>query len=380
MKNNPKATREQAKMFVERSRATGIMEQFYGQVTEKRKLTKVSENLAKAAEIHQRLLTKPREPRGPSEYWIRNSQIRTELSEEEKDLTLATFEGGKFTLKDWFGTLCDIVPPRRPNDLNTPQGVEKLLDVALRAPVLAAEARLRGYDKDAQIRSDVRMLEDQRLLYKVQDEKLKVVQEPTLEQAKEQFDKDPRRFATGAVLKVDQIWCENEEAARKVKKLLEEGADFPAVKKEYSLQKDVESYSASPIGEGIFWADLSKGEPNQVLGPVRGFYGSGVKWRMVKVLEKTPAKAPAYSEQLGNSIKGTIFGERRQQALREYREGTAGEIPTRDLPRADPGPGPAGDRDEAAGQVSDGTGSVTSGSRPGAPAGRDGNGLMRGRF
>lgn len=318
MKDNPKATREQANMLVQRAKATQIMEQFYGQVTEKRKLKKASENFARAAEVHQRLLTRPAQPRGPGEYWIRNSQVSTDLSEEEKNLVLATFEGGQFTLKDWFLTLCNIIPPRRSNDLGTPQGMEKLLDMALRGPVLAAEARSRGYDRDAKLRSDVRMLEDQRLLYKTQEERTRAVKEPTPEQVKEYFDKNPGRFATSAILKVDQIWCPDEETARKVRGLLDQGADFPAVKKEHSLQKDGDSYSLSPGGEGLFWANLWKGEPNQVLGPVRGFYGSGVKWRIVKVQEKTPPKAQPYSEQLGNSVKWVMFGEQRQQVLKDY--------------------------------------------------------------
>lgn len=318
MKDNPKATREQAKMVAQRTKALRLMDEYYGQVTERRKLTKRPENLPKAAEIHQRLLTQPREPRGAGEYWIRNSQLSTDLSEEERRLTLAVYEGGEFTLKDWFQMLCNIAPPRRPKDLDKPEGVEKLLDLALRAPVLAAEARSRGYDKDPKLRRDVRTLEDQRLQYKMQEEKTKHIKEPTVEQVKEHFEKDPGRFATNAVLKVDQIWCQDEEVARKIKGMLDEGADFQAMKNEHSLQKDVPVYSLSPGSEGLFWDDLWKGEPNQVLGPVMGFHGSGVKWRIVKIQEKTPAKTQAYSEQLANSVKWTLFGEQRQQALRDF--------------------------------------------------------------
>jgi len=318
MKDNPKATREQAKMVAQRTKALRLMDEYYGQVTERRKLRKMAENLPKATEIHQRLLTQPREPRGPGEYWIRNSQLSTDLSEEEKKLTLAVYEGGEFTLKDWFQMLCNIAPPRRPKDLDKPEGVGRLLDLALRAPVLAAEARSHRHDKDLKLRRDVKTLEDQRLQYKMQEEKTKHVKEPAAEQVKEHFEKDPGRFATNPVLKVDQIWCQDEEIARKVKGMLDEGADFQAVKSEHSLQKDIPLYSLSPGSEGLFWDDLWKGEPNQVLGPVMGFHGSGVKWRVVKVQEKTPAQTQAYSDQLASSVKWTLFGEQRQQALRDF--------------------------------------------------------------
>ena len=404
MKSNPKATREQAKMVVQRAKANQLMEQFYQQVTAKRNLKKVSENLAKAAEIHQRLLTQPSQPRGPSEYWIRNSQIATDLSQEEKDLPLATFDGGRFTLKDWFQSLCNIAPPRRPKDLDTAQGVEKLLDMALRAPVLAAEARSKGYDQDPAVRSAVRAIEDQRLLYKVQQEKTSHIAEPTIDQVKEYFEKDPERFAKPALMRIDQIWCQDEETARKAKSELENDEAFESVWQKYSLDRaDREKASPSWLsyftkpdvleilpneadqtvvlqsvipagtttrggfeitvpegeqmtvtiltgerivywagkgeikkvssqervafppfettvsrgGEGIFWGDLWKGEVNQIVGPMRGFYGRGVRWRILRVLEKTPPEVQPFSEQLGNSIKWALYGQWRQQAVSE---------------------------------------------------------------
>jgi hypothetical protein len=327
MKENPKATRDQAKMAVQRGKVAQLREQFYAQVSEKRGLKKMSENLARAAEIHQRLLTQPLQPRGKGESWIKNSQIITDLSEEERNLPLAVFEGGQVTLKDWLVYLCNAAPPRRPKDLDTAQGVEKLLENSLRMPVLAAEARSRGYDRIAEVRRDVRALEDQRLLGKMQEVKTRNIQQPTAEQVKEYFEKAPQRFASPAVLKADQIWCPDEETAKKVKGLLDGGAEFQAVKKEQSLQKDIEVYPLSQGTEGPFWADLWKGEPNQVLGPMRGFYGGGGKWRLVKVLEKTPAQEKPFSEQLENSVKWVLFAEWRQQALKDFEQELLAKYP-----------------------------------------------------
>ena len=49
-----------------------------------------------------------------------------------------------------------------------------------------------------------------------------------------------------------------------------------------------------------------------------GFYGAGIKWRVVKIQEKTPAKAQAFSEQLGNSLKWVLFAQQRQQVLKDF--------------------------------------------------------------
>ncbi len=315
-KADPTLTPDQAKVVVQRQ----ILGQVRKELEAKFQLKRLEENFVQAALTHQRLLLKPVEPRGANEYWIKNSQVRNELSDKEENLVLATYQGGQFTLKDWFGLVCNIAPPRRPDDLNTPAGVGRLLENALWTPLFVAEAKVRGYDKDLKLRREIREMEDQRLLYKVIEEKTKGLGEPPAEQVKAYFEKNQERFAQAATLKVDQIWCESLEAARKVKADLAGGADFEALKKGHSLQKEQPPYNVSATGEGLFWAELWRAEPNQTVGPLRGFYGSGIKWRMVTILEKTPAKAQAYSEQVANSVKWALMDERRQRLLEDYRE------------------------------------------------------------
>ena len=327
LKEDPKLTREQAVMLVQRPAAQQILEKFYSQLTAKFQLKKLKENFAETARIHDRLLNRPAQPRGQGESWIKNAQVRNELSEQEKNLVLATYEGGRFTLKDWFEVVCSIVPPRRPADLSTPAGVENLLERALRAPILVAEAKSRGYDKDKKLRSDVRQLEDRRLLYKVQEEKTRDATEPNAAQIRAYFEKNKERFAERAALKVDQIWCADLETARKLKGMLEEKADFTALKKAHSLQKESEPHNVSPVGEGPFWAELWKAEPNQTVGPIRGFYSDGVRWRIVKILEKKPAKVQPYSQSLETRVKWAMLGERGRNALNAYGQQLLGKYP-----------------------------------------------------
>jgi len=327
LKENPKLTREQAVAAAQRTVGTRLLDQFYRQLADKFQLKKVQGNFAAAAQVHQRLLSQPVEPRESGVFWIKNSQVRNELSEEEANLALATYEGGQFTLRDWFVAVCNIVPPRRPTDLGTPEGVEKLLDRALRAPILVAEAKARGYDKDQQVRRDVTRLEDQRLLYKVQEEKTKDLKEPTAEEIQAYFEKNQERFADRAALKIDQIWCADRQAAEKAREMLDGGADFATVKSAQSLQKDLQPYDVSSRGEGIFWAELSQAEPNQVVGPVRGFYQDGIRWRLVKILGKTPLKLQPYSEQMANRVKWAMLGTQRKNTLDSYQKELLGKYP-----------------------------------------------------
>ncbi len=327
LQETPKLSREQAVLLVQRPTAQRILDKFYNQLAAKYQLKKLPENFVEAARIYDRLLNRPAQPRGPGESWVKNAQVRNELSDQEKGLVLATYEGGRFTLKDWFEVICNIVPPRRPTDLGTPAGAEGLLDRAVRAPILMAEAKARGYDKDPKLRRDVRELEDRRLLYKVQEEKTKGIAEPNAAQIQAYFEKNKERFAERATLKVDQIWCVDQPTAQKLKGLLEEKGDFAALKKEHSLQKESQPHHASAVGEGPFWAELWKAEPNQIVGPIRGFYSDGVRWRIVKVLEKKPAQVQPYSPSQENRVKWAMLSEQRRNVLNAYQEELLAKYP-----------------------------------------------------
>jgi len=318
MKANPKLTRDQATQLARRNKGNAMLEQHYRRLLEKFHAKMATENYAKAAQIHDRLLLKPATPR--KESWILLSQVKTELTPEEKAIPLATYDGGRFTLLDLFDALHQMSPPSRPKDLGTPEGIGRFLDRALRPSILVAEAQSRGFDKDAQFLREIRELEDRCLLDKVLTDKVLSAPEPTDEQIQAYFEKNKERFGENPTLKVDQVWCKSLSAARKAREMLDGGATFEATKSACSIQKDVQAHNIYPGGEGPFWADLWKGEPNQVVGPIKGFYGEGLAWRLVKILEKKPGQPKAYSDQVKSSVKWAVIEERRNAALDSYRK------------------------------------------------------------
>jgi len=316
LKANPKLSRDQAKVRVQQAKARPLLERYYGQLVQKLHVKKVKDNFAKVSKIHNRLLRQPAEKR--RETWIKNSQVRNDLTPKEKEMALATYDGGKVTLEDWFKTLCDIVPPRRPRDLGTAQGVEKLLDNTLRPAIFAAEARARGYDKNKKLLREIRELEDRSLLGKVRSEKIRNVPEPNDAEIKAYFDANKEAFAKSASLKVDQFWCEDLKAAQKAKAMLADGADFASVKEACGAEKSDRPSTLYASGEGLFWDQLWKGDPNEVIGPIKGFFGPGIAWRLVKILEKTPAELQSYSDSIKNRVKYAILAQRRQKILDAY--------------------------------------------------------------
>jgi len=316
MQANPKLDKERAKATIERTKAGTLLDQYYKQIYDKSDVKKLSQNYPRVIQIHERLLQHPKQPRKVS--WIENKQVKEELTPEEKNLVLAQYNTGKLTLQDWFVALCDVVPPRRPRNLNTPQGVDQLLERALRMPLLVSEAKSLGLDRNKDFLKEVRDYEDRRLLSEVMSRKRKELKEPTTEQILAYFAKHKEDFGTPKSLKIDMIWCKDLKTAKQAKAALESGKDFEEVRKQYSLEKEGKAFTTHPASEGLFWKDLWVGKPNQIIGPVKGFYRQGINWRIVKILEKTPGKEQPYSSNMEPQIKNRLMSEQNNIAIDLY--------------------------------------------------------------
>lgn len=313
---DPKLDEARAKAILENAKANILLDQYYRQIYTRSDVKKLSQNYPRVVEIHDRLLLNPKQTRNAN--FIRTSQIKDELSEQERNMVLAQYNSGKVTLQDWFVALCDIVPPRRPRDLNTTNGVEQLLERALRMPLMVSEAKSLGLDRDKDFVKQVKDYEDRRLLGEAQGTKRKELKEPTTEQIIAYFAGHKESFGTSKSLKIDLIWCQDLKAAKEAKAALESGRDFEEVRQQYSLDKQGKAFTTSPGGEGLFWEDLWAGDPNQIIGPVKGFYKQGISWRIVKILEKIPGKEQQYSTNMEQQVKNRMMSEQYQGLVDLY--------------------------------------------------------------
>ncbi len=316
MKADPRLDRTQAQQAIKNQKGRPLLDEYYRQIYKRLNVKKQTENFPTAVQAHHRLLYRPRTARSVG--FIRNSQVRDELSPQEKATVLATYDKGQITLEDWFIALCEIVPPRRPRNMKDPKVFDQLLESALRMPLLVTEAESLGLEKNKELLKQVRDYADRMLLGKARVAQYKDAKEPTAEEMTAYFKKNKETFGTSKSLKIDQIWCDNLAIAKKVKAELDGGKDFEAVKQEFSLEKKLKPYNTQPGSEGLFWKDLSAGDPNEVVGPVKGFHRQGIKWRVVKILEKKPGEVKEYTENMDMQIKDRIMSEQRDAILATY--------------------------------------------------------------
>jgi len=316
MKADPKLDKVRAKAMVERDKARGLWDKYYLQINKRLNVKILTENYPAVTQAHHRLLYRPTKARSVG--FIRNSQIEEDLTPEEKKTILATYDEGQITLEDWFVALCDIVPPRRPRNMKDTKVIEQLLRSALQMPLLVVEAESLGLDKDKELLKEVRDYEDRMLLNNARGAQYKNVKEPSAEEITAYFNKNKDKFAASESLKIDQIWCGDLAKAEKAKAELDKGKDFEQVKQEHSLEKQLKPFTARPGSEGLFWKDLEAGDPNEIVGPVKGFHREGIKWRIVKILEKKPAVPKEYAPNMDPQIKDRIMTEQRNALLAKY--------------------------------------------------------------
>ena len=317
LKSNPKLDRARARSMLQASKRRNAAEQYFDELSEKLHVKKLRYNFPKVAQAHQRLLHRPQSER--KVFWIRHSQMEGELTEQEKNTPLVTFDGGQVTLMDWFERLNMIPPLKRPKDLGTVEGVERLLDGALEMPVFVAEARLRGLDKDPNFLKQIAPREERIILGEARRKLFAGISNPTEEEIRDYFNRNRQKFRTADELRIDQIWCENLEAARKVKSELDGGKDFGSVKQEHSLKKGEKPSNATASREGVFFRILWAAEPNDIVGPIKGFYKEEFRWRVVRILEKKPGRMQGY-DKVARKVKSRFRRERRDAKLAEYRK------------------------------------------------------------
>ena len=316
MQTNPKLDKARAEAMLKQEKAKSILDQYYSQIYSKAEVEKISANYPKVIQIYIKLLRDPNKPRKVP--WVENIQVKEGLTQEEKNLVLAHYRSGKVTLKDWFQTLGDIVPIRRPRNLNTTKGVEQVLERAMQTPLLVSEAKRLKLDKDPELLKQIRDFEDRKLLSEVMLSKHKAIKEPTTDQIIAYFSKNKEMFGVSKSLKINQIWCQDLKTAKQVRAALDNGEDFEAVKEQYSLEKQSKPLTVAPHSEGIFWKDLSAGDPNSIIGPVKGFYSQGIRWRIVKILQKTPGKEKPYSSDVEREIKYKLINDRFNAEVDRY--------------------------------------------------------------
>ncbi len=279
------------------------------------------DNLATAATLYAKLLRQPKMKRARNMAWILKAQMLTELTSEQASLKLIEFEGGAITLIDFMKIVHGMVPVKRPKDLVESKGVEKVVTASVGGALLEAHIESLGLHKDPMVAGEIRRGEDKRLMDLAVSRKMKPVKSPTAEEVKAEFEKIKDKLKPKDQVKMLTIWCQDHDAAVKARSTVDQGRSFEDVIEEMSLDpKRVTANSVMESSETVFWPQLWSAEPNQVMGPMQGFFRGNVVWRVIKVLEKNPGDRVPAESQYSEAIRSQLYRQRKEAILKPYQE------------------------------------------------------------
>jgi hypothetical protein len=194
---------------------------------------------------------------------------------------------------------------------------------------MVTEAKNRGLDKNPDFMKQVREKEDAYLANKYQYEKTKDLKDPTTDvNMADFFAKRNNDWWMTETVKIDQVWCPDLKTANEVKAKLEKGEDVNQVRAQYGIEKDTKPTVDAPGMEGRFFTTLWNAEPNQIVGPIKGLYKEGLKWRVVKILSKSAGdEKREYNSSKNEFLKMRIREEQREAAIEKVREEVLAKYP-----------------------------------------------------
>ena len=167
----------------------------------------------------------------------------------------------------------------------------------------------------------IREQEDRRLLNFFMAQLTKPVARPTKEEIEARFEQIKDRIEPENVVKAQVIWCEDANQAAQVKASLDQDSSVEKVLEDLALNAQfARQTNLSASSQGMFWTPVWASEPNQILGPIRGFYRGNLQWRVIKVLEKTPGKEVTMHSRISDGIYSAIYGQRKDAILKPYQD------------------------------------------------------------
>jgi len=255
-----------------------------------------------------------------------------ELTEEEKQMTLVTFRGGKWNIDKYLAEAEKVPPMYRPR-MKTHEDLETFVDNMLTTHLLEAVARKKGLMNKKEVvqrlRSDKNKTLAKLFLQKGLPEKDTTV---TDEQIQHYYQENIDWYTEPAKVRVWDIQLQTKEEAEEVLKQIRAGADFNRLAREKSLriwarEKDGDlGYIDVKHYPSIAAAALEM-KPGEIGGPVKDH--DSQKHSIIKVGDTQPSKQKPL-EDLKKSIKLNILRQRDDQAgkkrLEELRQEYGVEI------------------------------------------------------
>ncbi|MCP4704383.1 MAG: hypothetical protein GY865_07215, partial [candidate division Zixibacteria bacterium] len=248
-----------------------------------------------------------------------------QLDRHEKELVLATWDGGQMTLGQYLTMIKKQRPEARP-DLNDYERMAKLIFHQNVMDLLIAEARLKGIEDDPEYKRKIKRFKELTMADIVENDSIPLSNPLTEEEIRQYYDDNIELFEIPAQIHLYEIHLSSEQEALRHKNEIKSLTKFKEVagkiteRANYRERKGDLDYIQRRISQDVYDA-ADQVQVGEIIGPIQK---SG-KYSIYYVADKKPAEIQDY-QQAKQSIQANMRDERKQQSLDNWVEAKKQEI------------------------------------------------------
>ena len=239
--------------------------------------------------------------------------------QEQQGDVLARIDNQPVTLADLEARL-EGMPPFMREQLDKPEGRERLLKAIVEEEIIVREAKAMGLDRTEEFRDEMERRQRDALVRLFYERVIDEASKPSQSEIETYYQSHLDQFVEPAKARARHIVVKTEKEARKIKKRLEDGADFAELAKKYSLD------ALTKDREGVIHGQIIRGKPIKGLGDYpelvdaifslkEGEIGGPVETSMgyhVIRLERFEPERQKSLEEVRSTIESQLQFERRQ--------------------------------------------------------------------
>jgi len=240
-----------------------------------------------------------------------------DLTEEDRNTLLATWDGGQYTLADLMNEYKDSFSRLRPALVEYVRMAPEVENINLK-DFMVAKAKDMGLGDDEEIQKQLDMIKERRMLAVLQDREINSKIAPTEEDLKQYFEENKEDFTHPPKIQIWEIFVKDEKLAKKIYNWAKAGRNFEQLAakytedKTYKKKKGFLGYKVRTQRGSVSREAFKIGE-NAIGGPVR--YRNG--WAVIKTGKKMDKEYMSYEEALPR-VESKLRRERNKTRREEW--------------------------------------------------------------
>ncbi len=248
------------------------------------------------------------------------------LTVEQRNMPLAVYRGGTFTVDQMFNIYNKISPMRRP-PLTAKRSLQEFLDRNVPRILIIKRGYEKGVHKKAAIRNKVKKEKERILAQRARrvfvDERVNV----TDEDMKKYYEEHLSEFETGAKVDVQEIRVADLKTADEVYKKAMNGEDFSKLAKTYNENKKTKGKDGRLgfIGADSYGA-VGRMAVRMKVGEISAPINSPNGYSVIKVLDKKPG-VPSPFEKVQHRIRRKVRKAQQEALYEEWMQDLRNSVP-----------------------------------------------------